>query len=113
IRAFPDRFQVQVLTAANNADLLIEQALEFLPTHVVITGETHYRKVKEALQGSAVTVLAGEKALCEVVQLPAVDLVLTALVGFAGLAPTLAAIEAGKNIALANKETLVVAGELV
>lgn len=113
IRAFPDRFQVQVLTAANNADLLIEQALEFLPTHVVITGETHYRKVKEALQGSAITVLAGEKALCEVAQLPALDLVLTALVGFAGLAPTLAAIEAGKSIALANKETLVVAGEMV
>src|SRR5690606_15744848 len=96
-REFPQLFEVKVLTAANNANLLIEQALEFSPTHVVIASENHYAKVKEALQGTQINVLAGEQALCEVAQLAEADLVLTALVGFAGLSPTLAAIEAGKD----------------
>lgn len=113
VREFPDLFEVQVLTAANNADLLIQQAKEFLPAYIVITNERQYLKVKEALQSLPITVLSGEEALCDVARLPDVDLVLTALVGFAGLAPTLAAIEQGKDIALANKETLVVAGEIV
>ena len=113
IRAHPDHFQVEVLSAQNNADLLIEQAVAFTPNAVVIINENHYPKVKEALVPRGIKVFAGESALASVVQMDTIDLVVTAVVGYAGLKPTLKAIEAGKTIALANKETLVVAGELV
>ncbi len=113
IRANPDKFQAEVLTANNNADLLIKQALEFKPNCVVITNEDVYPAVHAALDQHDIKVYAGEKALGQVVQMDTVDLVLTALVGYSGLIPTIKAIEAKKNIALANKETLVVAGELV
>ncbi len=113
VAAHPESFQVEVLTAQTNADLLIEQAKKFKPNAVVIGNEDHYQKVKAALVPLDVKVFAGENALASVVQMDTIDLVITALVGFAGLKPTLNAIEAGKNIALANKETLVVAGELV
>jgi 1-deoxy-D-xylulose-5-phosphate reductoisomerase len=106
-------FQVEVLTAQNNAALLIEQAIRFKPNAVVIVNDKHYVQVKEALLPHDIKVYAGENALASVVQMDTIDLVLTALVGYAGLLPTIKAIEAGKTIALANKETLVVAGELV
>lgn len=108
-----DRFEVEVLTAHHNADLLIEQAIAHQPNVVVIGEESLYDKVYRALDSHHIKVYAGAEALSQVVQMETVDLVLTALVGYAGLIPTLAAIDAGKNIALANKETLVVAGELV
>jgi len=108
-----DRFEVEVLTAHRNADLLIEQAIAHQPNVVVIGEESLYNKVFAALDPHHIKVYAGAEALSQVVQMETVDLVLTALVGYAGLIPTLAAIDAGKNIALANKETLVVAGELV
>ncbi len=113
IKAHPDQFAVEVLTAQNNADLLIQQAKEHLPNCVVIANETLYTKVKEALSPLDIKVYAGEKALTQVVEMGTVDVVLTALVGYAGLLPTMNAISHGKPIALANKETLVVAGELV
>jgi len=113
VKAHKDIFRIEVLTAENNADLLIRQAIEFEPATVVIANEKHYEYVKKALSGTTVKVLAGSEALVDAVQQPAIDLVLSALVGFAGLKPTVAAIEAGKDIALANKETLVVAGDLV
>ena len=113
IEAHPESFQVEVLTAQNNADLLIEQAKKFNPNAVVIVNEDFYAKVKDALLPLNIKVFAGENALASIVQMDSIDLVLTALVGYSGLKPTLKAIEAGKNIALANKETLVVAGELV
>jgi 1-deoxy-D-xylulose-5-phosphate reductoisomerase len=113
IASHPASFQVEVLTAQNNADLLIEQATKFNPNAVVIVNEDAYDKVKEALLPLNIKVYAGENALASIVQMESIDLVLTALVGYSGLKPTLKAIEAGKNIALANKETLVVAGELV
>jgi len=113
VRAFPDRFSVSVLTAGNNVKLLIEQSLEFLPKTVVIVNEDHYLTVKEALSNTSITVLAGELSLVEAVELPEIDVVLNAIVGSAGLRPTVRAIEKGKDIALANKETLVVAGELI
>ncbi len=113
IQSHPDYFEVEVLTAQNNADLLIAQAKKFKPNAVVIANEDHYTKVKEALAQDDVKVFAGENALESVVQMDSIDLVLTALVGFSGLRPTIKAIEAGKDIALANKETLVVAGDLV
>jgi len=108
-----ERFEVEVLTAHSNADLLIEQAIVHQPNVVVIGEESLYDKVYSALDVHHIKVYAGDEALSQVVQMDSVDLVLTALVGYAGLIPTLAAIDAGKNIALANKETLVVAGELV
>jgi 1-deoxy-D-xylulose-5-phosphate reductoisomerase len=108
-----DVFEIEVLTAQNNADLLIEQAKKFKPNAVVITNEDLYSKVKEALAGTDVKVFTGENAIESVVQMDSVHLVLTAVVGFSGLKPTIKAIESGKDIALANKETLVVAGELV
>ncbi len=111
VRANPDLYKVDVLTAQRNADLLIQQALEFNPELVVICDETQYQKVKSALPN--VEVLAGEAALIDAVQLPQTQIVLTAVVGSVGLKPTIAAIEAKKDIGLANKETLVVAGELV
>jgi len=113
VRSFPDRFVVSVLSAANNTDLLIQQALEFLPKQVVITNTALYSKVKEALAHTNIAVAAGVAALVEAVELPEIDVVLNAIVGSAGLRPTVRAIEKGKDIALANKETLVVAGELV
>jgi 1-deoxy-D-xylulose-5-phosphate reductoisomerase len=113
IAAHPDYFQVEVLTAQHNADLLIEQSLAFRPNVVVIGNEDLYDKVFAALDPAGVKVYTGTKALCSVVEMDTVDLVLTALVGYAGLQPTLRALAARKPIALANKETLVVAGELV
>jgi 1-deoxy-D-xylulose-5-phosphate reductoisomerase len=113
IAAHPEKFVVEVLTAQSNADLLIEQAKKFKPNAVVIGNEEYYKQVKEALIPLDIKVFAGESALASVVQMDTIDLVLTALVGYAGLKPTIKAIEAGKTIALANKETLVVAGELV
>ncbi|MDR0801881.1 1-deoxy-D-xylulose-5-phosphate reductoisomerase [Fluviicola sp.] len=113
IRAYPDRFDLQVITAQSNARLLIEQAKQFQPNAVVIGDEEKYQEVKDALFSEDIHVYAGAQALCQVVEFHEVHVILTALVGYAGLKPTLAAIEAGKDIALANKETLVVAGELV
>lgn len=113
IEAYPDYFDLQVLTAGKNADLLIEQAKKFQPNAVVITDESQYQKVKDALWSEDIHVYAGQEALCQVVESTEVHTVLTALVGYAGLKPTIHAIEAGKTIALANKETLVVAGELI
>jgi 1-deoxy-D-xylulose-5-phosphate reductoisomerase len=113
LAAYPDYFDLQVLTAGKNADLLIEQALKFQPNAVVITDESQYQKVKDALWSEDIHVYAGQEALCQVVESNEVHTVLTALVGYAGLKPTIHAIEAGKTIALANKETLVVAGELI
>lgn len=109
----PDAFELEVLTANSNADLLIEQALKFSPNAVVIADETQFQKVNDALFEAGIKVYAGNEALCQVVEMEPIDMVLTALVGYAGLKPTLAAIDAGKQIALANKETLVVAGDLV
>lgn len=113
IDANPERFNVEVLTANFNADLLIEQALKFRPNAVVICHLEKYKTVKDILFDEGIKVYAGEEALEQVVEMEEIDVVLTALVGYAGLKPTLAAIYAGKHIALANKETLVVAGELV
>jgi 1-deoxy-D-xylulose-5-phosphate reductoisomerase len=113
IQSHPEKFQVEVLTAQNNADLLIKQAIQFEPNCVVIVNEALYEKVKEALLPLGIKVFAGEKALADVVSMETIDIVLTALVGYSGLIPTIKAIEAGKPIALANKETLVVAGEMV
>lgn len=113
VEQLPDRFEATVLTAGNNCDLLIEQARRFRPRAVVICNEQHRETVREALAGQATEILSGEAALSEVVARDDVDVVLTALVGFVGLRPTIRAIEAGKPIALANKETLVVAGELI
>ena len=113
IEEHADLFEARVLTAGRNAELLVEQARRFLPQCVVIADEARYDYVREALADTDVQVYAGAGALCQVVELPSVDMVLTALVGFSGLRPTLSAIQARKPIALANKETLVVAGELV
>jgi 1-deoxy-D-xylulose-5-phosphate reductoisomerase len=109
----PSHFEVEVLTANNNTDLLIEQARQFLPNVVVIGNEEKYPHVKEALHDLPVKVYAGAKAIEQVVQMDTIDMVLTAMVGYSGLLPTIKAIEAGKNIALANKETLVVAGDII
>lgn len=113
IRVNRDKFHVEVLTVNRNADLLIEQAVEFQPNAVVIADDTQFEKVQKALWAEDIKVFAGSEALCQVVEMDQIDIVLTALVGYAGLKPTISAIEAGKSIALANKETLVVAGELV
>jgi len=113
IRANPDTFTAEVLTANGNADLLIKQAIEFNPNAVVIADESKYLFVKDALKAYDIKVFAGHKAIVEVVKMDTIDLVLAAIVGYAGLESTISAIEAGKNIALANKETLVVAGDLV
>jgi len=113
IEAHPDLFQAEVLTAQNNAHLLIQQAIKFKPNAVVIVNETLYDQVFDALDPHDIKVYAGSGALGSVVQMDSVDLVLTALVGYSGLMPTIKAIEAKKSIALANKETLVVAGELI
>lgn len=109
----PDRFEVYALTANNQVDLLINQARKFMPEVVVIANEQKYPELKEALEDLPIKVWAGSDAITQVVQSSPIDMVLTAMVGYAGLQPTIAAIKAGKAIALANKETLVVAGELV
>jgi 1-deoxy-D-xylulose-5-phosphate reductoisomerase len=113
IRANPDKFEVEVLSANTNADLLIKQALEFDPNAIVIADESKYGYVKDALSKTDIKVYTGTQALADVMTMDPIDVVLTAWVGYAGLAPTIAAIKAKKTIALANKETLVVAGELV
>jgi 1-deoxy-D-xylulose-5-phosphate reductoisomerase len=113
IRQHPENFSVEVLTAQNNSELLIQQALEFVPNAVVIGNEEKYSQVKEALASLPIKVFAGQKAIAQVVEMDSIDVVLTALVGYSGLIPTVHAIRAGKQIALANKETLVVAGELI
>lgn len=109
----PDLFEVEVLTANNNADLLIKQAMQYVPNVVVIANENKYQHVKEALSNLPVKVYCGSDAICQVVEMDTVDLVLTAMVGYSGLLPTIHAVKKGKHIALANKETLVVAGELI
>lgn len=113
IAQHPDLFEVELLTANNNADLLIEQALRFQPNQVVICNPDLYDRVAEALQPKMIKVFAGIESVCDLVGSPDIDIVLTAMVGFSGLRPTIAALEAGKAIALANKETLVAAGSLV
>lgn len=113
ISAHPDLFEVYALTANNNVDMLIEQASRFKPLFVVITNEQHYDRLKNALADEDIKVFAGMQSICELVEMPSVDMVLTAMVGYAGLLPTIHAIKASKTIALANKETLVVAGELI
>lgn len=113
IKAHPDRFQVEVLTTNNNAELLIEQAAALNPNVVVIVNEARYDEVFAALDPLGIKVYTGAASIASVVQMDSIDIVLTAMVGYAGLLPTMRAIEAGKTIALANKETLVVAGELI
>jgi 1-deoxy-D-xylulose-5-phosphate reductoisomerase len=113
IAAHPDIFSAEVLTAHHNDELLIQQALRFNPNFIVIGDERKYGKVKEALAATDIKVFAGEKALEEVAAMDCYDLMLAAIVGYAGLRPTLKAIESGKAIALANKETLVVAGDII
>jgi len=113
IEEHTDKFEIEVLTSNNNADLLIEQALKFKPNTVVIANEDHYKKVEEILWEHDIKVFAGADALAQVVEMDSINIVLTALVGYAGLKPTINAIKAKKTIALANKETLVVAGELI
>ena len=113
IREHKNEFEAYVLTAGRNADLLIKQAREFVPDSVVIADEDKYQQVVEALSDLPIKVYAGAQALCEVVEAGPIDMVLTAMVGFAGLRPTVHALRAHKPIALANKETLVVAGEVI
>ena len=113
ISEHPDLFEAYVLTANSRADLLFQQAKQYQPHSVVIADESKYDYVRDALADEPIQVYAGADALCQVVQMEPVDIVLTALVGFSGLRPTISAIKAGKPIALANKETLVVAGELI
>ncbi|RYC67451.1 MULTISPECIES: 1-deoxy-D-xylulose-5-phosphate reductoisomerase [Spirosoma] len=113
VKAHADQFQVDVLTTNNNAELLIQQAIDLQPNVVVICNEDRYDQVFSALDPLGIKVYAGASAIASVVQMDSIDMVLTAMVGYAGLLPTIKAIEAGKSIALANKETLVVAGELI
>ena len=113
VRKNPDLFGIEVLTAQYNDELLVAQAIEFKPNAVVIVDESKYKKVFDALNPLDIKVYTGASALNSVVQMNSIDMVLTALVGYAGLIPTIKAIEAGKHIALANKETLVVAGQLI
>jgi 1-deoxy-D-xylulose-5-phosphate reductoisomerase len=113
VAANPKSFSIEVLTAGNQFNLLIKQAIKFKPNVVVIGNEEHYQIVSDALASYDIKVYTGDDALAAVVQMDTIDIVLVALVGYAGLRPTIKAIETGKNIALANKETMVVAGELV
>ncbi len=113
IEEHPDQYEAYVLTANNRVDELIAQARKFLPEAVVIANEAHYPALKEALASLPIKVYAGEDAICQIVAEKPIDIVLTAMVGYAGLRPTIHAIRARKTIALANKETLVVAGELI
>jgi 1-deoxy-D-xylulose-5-phosphate reductoisomerase len=113
IQLNPEKFEVEVITANNNVDILIAQAKRFQPNAVVIANAEKYKVVSEALKNEPIKVYAGTDALNQVVQMETIDLVLTAMVGYSGLMPTYNAIKAGKNIALANKETMVVAGEII
>ena len=113
IEEHPDLYEAYVLTANRRADMLIEQAKKYQPAAIVIADESKYEQVRDALEHDPIQVYTGSDALCQVVQMDPIDIVLTALVGFSGLRPTISAIKAHKAIALANKETLVVAGELV
>lgn len=113
IRRHRDRFSVEVLCAGSNADLLIQQAQEFEPNAVALADDTHYNRVKEALWPLGIKVFAGEESIADLMEMDTIDLVLSSIVGFAGLRPTLRAIEHHKPIALANKETMVVAGSIV
>ena len=113
VRRHPDLFEVEALVAGSNTDLLIAQAREFNPNVVVIADRSRYKTVNDALANTDIKVFAGEEAACQVVEMDSVDLVVAAIVGFAGLRSTYRAVKAGKNVALANKETMVVAGKLV
>jgi len=113
ISSHPDKFQVEVLTAQNNVELLIEQSIRHKPNVVVIGNENLYERIRSALEAYPVKVYCGPEAIAQVTTFDSVDMVLTAMVGFSGLKPTIEAIRSGKKIALANKETLVVAGELI
>lgn len=113
IRQHPDLFEVELISARRSTDLLISQAMEFNAANVVICDESRYSHVAEILQPKGIKVWAGVDSLCELVAMPSVDIVVGAMVGFSGLKPTLAALEAGKIVALANKETLVAAGSIV
>ena len=113
VRQHPDKFSVYALSAHRSIDMLIKQALEFNPAVVCIADEAYYRPLCEALADLPIRVMAGKKAIAEMVTMPAIDVVVAAMVGYAGLKPTMEAIRAGKTIALANKETLVVAGEMI
>ncbi len=113
VQHHPELFTCELLTARSNYKLLVEQALAFRPRAVVIGDDSHHQAVQDALQGRGVEVFSGQEALLEALEMESIDLVLVAIVGFAGLKPTLKAIEEGKTLALANKEALVVAGDLV
>jgi 1-deoxy-D-xylulose-5-phosphate reductoisomerase len=113
VRQHPEAFGVYALTAHRSIDLLIQQAIEFNPAMVCIADESLYQPLREALSDLPIQVMAGEKAIAELVTMPAIDVVVAAMVGYAGLRPTIEAIKAKKTIALANKETLVVAGEII
>ena len=113
VAAYPDRFRVEVLTAYHQVELLAQQAIRFKPNMVVIADEGRYAELTELLRGEDIKVYAGSDAIAQVVETRAIDVVVTAMVGYSGLLPTINAIKAGKTIALANKETLVVAGELI
>lgn len=113
ISQHPERFEVYAITANNNIDLLIKQAIEFSPEVVVIANNDKYETLKEALRKYPIKVWSGIESICDVVQSDNIDVVLTAMVGFSGLNPTISALKAGKRIALANKETLVIAGEYI
>lgn len=113
VSEYPDSFEVYALTAHRNVELLIEQAKKYKPDTVIIADESYYPRLKEALKDLPIKTFAGAKAIEDVVQASPVDLVLTAMVGYAGLKPTIQALKAGKDIALANKETMVVAGEII
>ena len=113
IRDYPDKFSAEVLVANNNSPLLIAQAREFEPNFVVIANKDKFAEVRDALADLPIKVYAGSEAILDVVAMDCVDMVLAAMVGFAGLLPTIRAIEAGKVVALANKETLVVGGKII
>ncbi len=113
IRRHPELFEVELISARRSVDLLVGQALEFNAANVVICDDSRYREVADALQPKGIKVWAGIDSLCELVRMPSVDIVVGAMVGFSGLRPTIAALEAGKIVALANKETLVAAGSIV
>ncbi|MCK9311275.1 MAG: 1-deoxy-D-xylulose-5-phosphate reductoisomerase [Bacteroidales bacterium] len=113
IQAHPDRFEIYVLTANNQIDLLIKQARQFMPEAVIIANKGHYEKLKNALADLPIKVYAGSDAIAQIVASKPIDIVLTAMVGYSGLKPTIQAIKAGKTIALSNKETMVVAGEII
>ncbi len=113
ISNYPDFFQLEVITANNNSELLIEQAIKFQPNAVVIANDDNYKSVFDSLSNKDIKIYAGPDALNQIVEMETVDIVLTAIVGYNGLLPTINAIKAGKQIALANKETLVIAGELI